>query len=221
MSESVTARTSEKAPAARASTGSPVTQDRLNTGDGQISVADNVVQKIAGTACREVAGVHAMGSPARGRSARSGTASPAAQVRTSPRAWGRGRRDRGRDRPGHRGRLRREHRRAGPQYPAERQAGGGADDRPAGRRGQRRRGRRLPARHRRPGQHARRACHDPPPASSCPQPRSSMGLTWRPSPRRCWAALASPRSTAAGSARSRPTCPVARCRASWSAAAGC
>jgi uncharacterized alkaline shock family protein YloU len=62
MSESVTARTSEKAPATRASTGSAITQDRLNTGDGQISVADSVVQKIAGTACREVAGVHAMGS---------------------------------------------------------------------------------------------------------------------------------------------------------------
>jgi uncharacterized alkaline shock family protein YloU len=61
MSESPAARTSGKAPATT-DTGSAVAQDRLNTGDGQISVADNVVQKIAGTACREIAGVHAMGT---------------------------------------------------------------------------------------------------------------------------------------------------------------
>jgi uncharacterized alkaline shock family protein YloU len=60
MSESAAARTSENTPATR-DTGSAVAQDRMNTGDGQISVADNVVQKIAGTACREIAGVHAMG----------------------------------------------------------------------------------------------------------------------------------------------------------------
>jgi uncharacterized alkaline shock family protein YloU len=36
--------------------------DRLNTGDGQISIAESVVQKIAGKACREIAGVHAMGT---------------------------------------------------------------------------------------------------------------------------------------------------------------
>jgi uncharacterized alkaline shock family protein YloU len=45
--------------------GSPVVspaRDRLATGDGQITVAETVVQKIAGKACREVAGVHAMGT---------------------------------------------------------------------------------------------------------------------------------------------------------------
>ena len=41
---------------------SPAVRDRMNTGDGHISVAENVVQKIAGKACREVAGVHAMGT---------------------------------------------------------------------------------------------------------------------------------------------------------------
>jgi uncharacterized alkaline shock family protein YloU len=61
MSESAAARTSENTPATR-DTGSAVAQDRLNTDNGQISVADNVVQKIAGTACREIAGVHAMGT---------------------------------------------------------------------------------------------------------------------------------------------------------------
>ena len=61
MSESPAGRASGKAPATT-DTGSAVAQDRLNTGDGQISVADNVVQKIAGTACREIAGVHAMGT---------------------------------------------------------------------------------------------------------------------------------------------------------------
>ena len=37
-------------------------RDRLSTGDGQISVSDSVVQKIAGKACREIPGVHAMGT---------------------------------------------------------------------------------------------------------------------------------------------------------------
>lgn len=40
----------------------PARQERLNTEEGRISVAEGVVQKIAGVACREVAGVHAMGS---------------------------------------------------------------------------------------------------------------------------------------------------------------
>ena len=35
--------------------------DRLSTGDGKITVAQGVVQKIAGIACREISGVHAMG----------------------------------------------------------------------------------------------------------------------------------------------------------------
>jgi uncharacterized alkaline shock family protein YloU len=36
--------------------------DRLTTGDGKISVAQSVVQKIAGKACREIGGVHSMGT---------------------------------------------------------------------------------------------------------------------------------------------------------------
>jgi len=36
--------------------------DRLTTDVGKISVAQGVVQKIAGMACREVAGVHSMGT---------------------------------------------------------------------------------------------------------------------------------------------------------------
>ncbi len=39
-----------------------VTNDRLQTADGKISVAQTVVQKIAGVACREISGVHAMGT---------------------------------------------------------------------------------------------------------------------------------------------------------------
>jgi uncharacterized alkaline shock family protein YloU len=39
----------------------PAPRERTN-GEGQVTVADNVVQKIAGKACREIAGVHAMGS---------------------------------------------------------------------------------------------------------------------------------------------------------------
>ena len=40
---------------------SPATKDQLATDDGKISVAQGVVQKIAGKACREISGVHAMG----------------------------------------------------------------------------------------------------------------------------------------------------------------
>jgi uncharacterized alkaline shock family protein YloU len=36
--------------------------DRMTTDDGKISVAQSVVQKIAGVACREISGVHAMGT---------------------------------------------------------------------------------------------------------------------------------------------------------------
>jgi uncharacterized alkaline shock family protein YloU len=35
---------------------------RLSTADGKITVAQNVVQKIAGVACREISGVYAMGT---------------------------------------------------------------------------------------------------------------------------------------------------------------
>jgi uncharacterized alkaline shock family protein YloU len=40
----------------------PAAPDRLTTEEGKISVAQGVVQKIAGMACREVAGVHSMGT---------------------------------------------------------------------------------------------------------------------------------------------------------------
>ena len=38
------------------------TETRLSTQEGKISVAEGVVQKIAGMACREIAGVHSMGT---------------------------------------------------------------------------------------------------------------------------------------------------------------
>ena len=38
------------------------TETRLSTQEGKISVAEGVVQKIAGMACREVAGVYSMGT---------------------------------------------------------------------------------------------------------------------------------------------------------------
>ena len=40
----------------------PVSPPRLQSDQGRISVAENVVQKIAGMACREVSGVHRMGT---------------------------------------------------------------------------------------------------------------------------------------------------------------
>jgi uncharacterized alkaline shock family protein YloU len=57
MSQTVTSAATET-PA----TAAPASRDRLATGEGTITVAENVVQKIAGKACREVAGVHAMGT---------------------------------------------------------------------------------------------------------------------------------------------------------------
>ena len=61
MSQPTGSRTSDNT-ATTSTTASPATKDRLATNDGQISVADNVVQKIAGKACREMAGVHSMGT---------------------------------------------------------------------------------------------------------------------------------------------------------------
>ena len=49
-------------PATRISGTSPATTDPMSTDDGKISVAQGVVQKIAGIACREISGVHAMGA---------------------------------------------------------------------------------------------------------------------------------------------------------------
>jgi uncharacterized alkaline shock family protein YloU len=49
-------------PAARVSDTSPAAAERISAGDGKITVAQGVVQKIAGIACREISGVHAMGA---------------------------------------------------------------------------------------------------------------------------------------------------------------
>ena len=63
MSQPAGSRTSsEQVPVTTSSAVSPATRDRLATDEGQISVAEGVVQKIAGKACREIAGVHAMGT---------------------------------------------------------------------------------------------------------------------------------------------------------------
>ena len=61
MSHSATPEVTEN-PANGRQVASPAPRDRLATGEGQITVAENVVQKIAGKACREVDGVHAMGT---------------------------------------------------------------------------------------------------------------------------------------------------------------
>jgi uncharacterized alkaline shock family protein YloU len=53
---------SEPAPRTTSAGTSVVTTSRLSNSDGKITVAQSVVQKIAGMATREVAGVFAMGS---------------------------------------------------------------------------------------------------------------------------------------------------------------
>lgn len=62
MTQPTVSRTGEQSPGTTNTAASPATRDRLATGDGQISVAENVVQKIAGKACQEMGGVHAMGT---------------------------------------------------------------------------------------------------------------------------------------------------------------
>jgi uncharacterized alkaline shock family protein YloU len=62
MSQPAASKTGEQTPATTTTTSTPATRDRLATDDGQISVAEGVVQKIAGKACREISGVHAMGT---------------------------------------------------------------------------------------------------------------------------------------------------------------
>jgi uncharacterized alkaline shock family protein YloU len=62
MSMPTYSKTSDTTPVTTSTEVSPATRDRLATGDGQISVAEGVVQKIAGKACREVSGVHSMGT---------------------------------------------------------------------------------------------------------------------------------------------------------------
>ncbi|MER7008514.1 Asp23/Gls24 family envelope stress response protein [Dactylosporangium sp. NPDC000555] len=55
--------TAETSPAPRSTeVTAPARQNRLTTEEGKISVAEGVVQKIAGIACREIGGVHAMGT---------------------------------------------------------------------------------------------------------------------------------------------------------------
>ena len=62
MSAPTYSKTSDTTPVTTSTEASPATRDRLATGEGQISVAEGVVQKIAGKACREVSGVHSMGT---------------------------------------------------------------------------------------------------------------------------------------------------------------
>ena len=59
MTKPTPTSTSVATPASTAAAASP---PRLHTDQGRISVAQNVVQKIAGMACREISGVHRMGS---------------------------------------------------------------------------------------------------------------------------------------------------------------
>jgi len=53
---------SQNPAATTSTTASPATRGRLANESGHISVAEGVVQKIAGKACREIGGVHAMGT---------------------------------------------------------------------------------------------------------------------------------------------------------------
>ncbi len=62
MSEQPVGSKTRETPTTTSTTASPATRNRLANDDGQISVAEGVVQKIAGKACREIAGVHAMGT---------------------------------------------------------------------------------------------------------------------------------------------------------------
>lgn len=62
MSQPTVSRTGGENPATTNTAASPAPRDRMATDDGQISVAESVVQKIAGKACREMGGVHAMGT---------------------------------------------------------------------------------------------------------------------------------------------------------------
>ena len=67
MTNVVRASTTDAMRASSTGTGtSPAARDSLIIGDGQVSVAEDVVQKIAGKACRDMPGVHSMDTgPAR------------------------------------------------------------------------------------------------------------------------------------------------------------
>ena len=62
MSEQPAGSKTRETPVTTSTNASPATRNPLATDDGQISVAEGVVQKIAGKACREIAGVHSMGT---------------------------------------------------------------------------------------------------------------------------------------------------------------
>ena len=63
MSTPSTSTTGTKSSAESSSSSAVVTTDsRLNTSEGKITVAQNVVSKIAGMACRQISGVAAMGT---------------------------------------------------------------------------------------------------------------------------------------------------------------
>jgi uncharacterized alkaline shock family protein YloU len=63
MTETTTAPSGKPAkPAPASSNASPAIRSRLDSGSGKISIAQGVVQKVAGLACREISGVHAMGA---------------------------------------------------------------------------------------------------------------------------------------------------------------
>ncbi len=62
MNQPVKSTMDEQGLATASALASPADREPLATGDGKISVAEGVVQKIAGKACRDVAGVHAMGT---------------------------------------------------------------------------------------------------------------------------------------------------------------
>lgn len=59
---SAASKAGDNVPATTTPDANPATKDRLATDDGKITVAQGVVQKIAGMACREISGVHAMGT---------------------------------------------------------------------------------------------------------------------------------------------------------------
>jgi uncharacterized alkaline shock family protein YloU len=64
MTEPITTRTDKVSLAVSPSSSESAiaTNTRLTTSDGKITVAQTVVQKIAGMACREISGVYAMGT---------------------------------------------------------------------------------------------------------------------------------------------------------------
>jgi uncharacterized alkaline shock family protein YloU len=61
MSDPITSQAARTPVTSGTSGGQPATE-RLASEHGQITVAESVVQKIAGKACRELGGVHAMGT---------------------------------------------------------------------------------------------------------------------------------------------------------------